>query len=136
LNGDQTQNTLNVAPTIPLAQANNFVVFSGVHSAGGTLSVDVSGATNTLAGHVDGYASVNGFQLQLVSLDPPTNKVTLVSTPGAGNSSLTLNWTQGILQTATNLNGPWSAVYAPAPYTATVVTTNRAQFYRVKVTVP
>jgi hypothetical protein len=130
LHGDQTNNTINVSGANVLSQGNNFVLFTNVHVSGGTLNVGVSpyapahGGGNT-------ETDINGVQLQLVSLDVPAPTVTLNSTFTSANKSLALTWPQGILQTATNLLGPWTPIYVPSPITVT--TTNAAQFYRVEV---
>jgi hypothetical protein len=131
LNGDQTAGTVNAPPILPLQQGVNFVVFNSVHVSGGTLNVDVKPTTPVPSHDPNGEADVNGAQIQLVSYDVPAPTVTLNSTFTSTNKSLTLTWPQGILQTATNLLGPWTPINAPAPITVT--TTNAAQFYRVKV---
>lgn len=137
LNGDQTKSTVNAAPAVPLAEGNNFVLFTGVHVSGGTLNVDV-GPTSPVPTHdPNTEADINAAQLQLVSLDVPAPTVTLTSqyTPanGSTNGTLTLSWTEGMLETATNLLGPWTTIYAPSPITITMTMTNAVQFYRVKV---
>ena len=126
INGNQTASTVNgsVVPSAgALALGDNFVVFSNVHISGGSLKVDLS------ANAPSTEADINGAQLQLVNYDSPAPSVTLSNT--VAGSSMSLNWSQGILQTATNLLGPWTPIYAPSP--VTVSTTNAAQFYRVKI---
>jgi hypothetical protein len=130
LNGDQTKTTINASGTSVLSQGDNLVVFTGVHVSGGTLNVDV-GPNPVAHGGGNTEADVNAAQLQLVSLDVPAPTVTVNSTFTSTNKSLTLTWPQGILQTATNLLGPWTPIYVPSPITMT--TTNAAQFYRVEV---
>jgi len=131
LNGDQTLGTVNASPIAPLNQAVNFVVFSNVHVSGGTLNVDV-GPTSPVPSHnPNAEADINGAQLQLVSYDVSAPTVTLTNT--VSGSALNLNWSQGILQTATNLLGPWTPIYAPAPITVPITQTNAAQFYRVRI---
>ena len=130
LHGDQTKSTIDVSGVNVLSQGDNFVVFTGVHVSGGTLNVGVG--PNPLAhGGGNTEADINGAQIQLVSLDVPAPTVTLNSTFTSSNKSLTLTWPQGILQTATNLLGPWTPIYVPSPITVT--TTNAARFYRVEV---
>ena len=131
LHGDQTAGTVNASPILPLQQGVNFVVFNSVHVSGGTLNVDVKPTTPVPSHDPNGEADVNGAQIQLVSYDVPVPTVTLNSTFTSTNKSLSLNWTQGILQTATNLLGTWTPIYVPSPITVT--TTNATQFYRVKV---
>ena len=128
LNGDQTKSTMNAAPSAPLAEGSSFVVFSNIHASGGTLNVDV-GPNPDAHGGGNTDADINAAQLQLVSLDTPPPSITINST--VNGSSMALSWTQGILQTSTNLSGPWTPIYAPSPITAT--TTNATQFFRVKV---
>jgi hypothetical protein len=130
LNGDQTKTTINASGTSVLSQGDNLVVFTGVHVSGGTLNVDV-GPNPVAHGGGNTEADINAAQLQLVSLDVPAPTVTVNSTFTSTNKSLTLTWPQGILQTATNLLGPWTPIYVPSPITMT--TTNAAQFYRVEV---
>jgi hypothetical protein len=131
LNGDQTAGTVNASPILPLQQGVNFVLFNNVHASGGTLNVDVQPTSPVPAHNPNGEADVNGAQLQLVSYDIPAPNVTLTNT--VSGSSMTLNWSQGILQTTTNLLGPWTSIYAPAPVTVAVTKTNTTQFYRVKI---
>jgi len=139
LNGDQTNSTLNstannVVPNQQLNEGDNFVLFSNVHASGGTLTVDIDPNPNAHGGG-NTEADFNGAQIQLVSYDVPAPSVTLSSTYAPATStnaaSLRVTWPQGILQTATNLLGPWTPVYAPSPITAS--TTNTAQYFRVEV---
>jgi hypothetical protein len=126
-NGDQTAGTVNASPIVPLQQGNNFVVFTNVHVSGGTLSVDVLPTPVVPKYNPNTEADFNGAQIQLVSLDSPP--VFLTNSVSGGN--LTLNWSQGTLQTATNLLGPWTDIASPSP--VSVGTTNKEQFFRVKV---
>jgi PKD repeat protein len=67
VNGDQTGSTAeSTHSTDALSEGVNFVTFTGVHVAGGTLNVDVSGNVAT-----GGSAIIEGAQIQLVSYDPP-----------------------------------------------------------------
>lgn len=66
VNGDQTGSTAEATHTTDaLSEGVNFVTFTGVHVAGGTLNVDVSGNVAT-----GGSAIIEGAQIQLVSYDP------------------------------------------------------------------
>jgi PKD repeat protein len=66
-NGDQTKSTAEAThSTDALSEGVNFVTFTGVHVAGGTINVDVSGNVDT-----GGSAIIEGAQIQLVSYDPP-----------------------------------------------------------------
>jgi hypothetical protein len=130
-NGDQTASTVNGSPILPLQNGVNFVVFTNVHSVGGTLNVDVFPTSPVPTHNPNGEADFNGAQIQLVSFDVPPPTVALKSS--LSGSNMTLNWSEGILQTATNLLGPWTPIYSPSPATVPIVTTNSAQFYRVRV---
>jgi len=48
-------------------------------------------------------------------------------------SNLTLTWSQGLLQSSTNLLGPWTFIYEPSPVTVPITHTNSAQYFRVQV---
>ena len=125
VNGNQTNSTACPTPLDALSAGVNFVTFTHVHIAG-KLDVDVLANVD-----VGGAAIIEGAQLQLVSYDISPPAVTLNSTFTSTNRSLSLTWPQGILQTATNLLGPWTPIYVPSPITVT--TTNAARFYRVEV---
>ncbi|HXS69862.1 MAG TPA: hypothetical protein VN761_13540, partial [Candidatus Polarisedimenticolia bacterium] len=127
-NGDQSAGTVNVSPIVPLQQGNNFVVFTNVHVSGGTLNVDVLPTPSVPKYPSNTEADFNGAQIQLVSLDAGS-QVFLTNSVSGGN--LTLNWSQGTLQTATNLFGPWTDITSAPP--VSVGTTNKEQFFRVKV---
>jgi hypothetical protein len=129
LNGNQTNSTVNAAPETALAEGVNFVIFTNVHVSGGTLTVDVDPNSPLPTHNPNTEADINGAQLQLVSYDVAPPAVTLGQT--ATGSSLALSWTEGILQTATNLMGPWTPVYSPSPISVTM--TNSTQFFRVQV---
>ena len=134
--GDQIASTVNASPILPLQQGVNFVLISNVHAVGGTLNVDILPTSPVPTHDPNGEADFNGVQIQLVSYDLPAPTVTLnVSATNnvSGGSSLTLSWPEGILQTSTNLLGPWTPVNLPSPLTVPVTATNSAQFYRVKV---
>jgi len=128
-NGDQTQSTVNQSPIVPLAVGVNTVLFTNVQVSGGTLNVDVLPNTPLPTHDPNTEADINAAQLQLVSYATTPPAVTLGL---SGNSpALTLSWPQGILQTATNVLGPWTPLYSPSP--VSVGTTNMDQFFRVKV---
>jgi hypothetical protein len=131
LNGDQSAATVNASPIVPLQQGNNFVVFSNVHVSGGTLNVDVLPTPVVPKYNPNGEADFNGAQIQLVSLDAVQPPVTLSATFNGTNLSLT--WPQGILQSSTNLLGPWTPVFTSSPATVPVSNTNSVQLYRVQV---
>jgi hypothetical protein len=109
----------------------NFVLFNNVHASGGTLNVDVQPTSPVPSHDPNGEADVNGAQLQLVSYDIPAPTVMLTNT--VSGSSMTLNWSQGILETTTNLLGSWTSIYAPAPIALPITKTNATQFYRVRI---
>jgi PKD repeat protein len=70
VNGNQTKSTLNTTPETALAQGNNFVLFTHVHVAGGTLTVDINPNPSAHGGG-NTEADFNAVQIQLVSYDPP-----------------------------------------------------------------
>jgi hypothetical protein len=139
VNGNQTNSTAQASPTTDaLAAGLNFCTFSNVHVFGGQLNVDVL-ANAAVAGSAP---CMEGAQLQLVSYDnPPTNSVAVSGTYVSTNKTMTLSWPAGTLQTATNLLGPWTSVYAQPPGLSgalgttpyAVTTTNGTQFFRVEV---
>jgi hypothetical protein len=134
-NGDQTASTINASPIVPLQQGVNFVVIPNVHAVGGTLNVDILPTSPVPTHNPNGEADFNGVQIQLVSYDVPAPTVVLngsMTNNGAGSSSMTLSWSQGVLQTSTNILGPWTGVNLPSPLTVPV-NTNSGQFFRVKV---
>jgi len=133
LNGNQTGSTVNGSngAETALSVGDNVALFTNVHVSGGTLTVDIDANTPLPTHDPNTEADFNAVQLQLVSYDVPTPTVSVGGAYSAANHSLTVSWPQGILQTATNLRGPWTSVYAPSPVTFT--TTNTVQFYRVKV---
>jgi hypothetical protein len=134
-NGNQTAGTINAAPDLPLIQGVTFVVMSHVHVAGGTLLVNVFPTSPTPDHNPQLEADFSGAQIQLVSYDVPAPKVVLTNSMsfGVGSSTMTLSWPEGILQTSTNVLGPWTPINLPSPITVPVTKTNPAQFYRVKV---
>jgi len=126
LNGNQTGSTADTtAGEQGLAEGVNFVVFTGVHISG-QLNVDVD--ANAALGDT---ADISGAQLQLVSYDTPAPSVPLNS--AVSGSNLTLTWSQGLLQSSTNLLGPWTFIYEPSPVTVPITHTNSAQYFRVQV---
>jgi hypothetical protein len=133
LNGNQTGSTVNGSngAETALSVGDSVALFTNVHVGGGTLTVDIDANTPLPTHDPNTEADFNAVQLQLVSYDVPTPTVSVAGAYSAGNHGLTVSWPQGILQTATNLQGPWTPVYAPSPVTFT--TTNAAQYYRVQV---
>jgi hypothetical protein len=133
VNGNQTLGLANATPETALAQGNNVALFTNVHVGGGTLVVDVDPTGTTVSNPSGGNteADINAAQLQLISYDSPAPSIMLNSAFTATNSTLTVTWPEGILQTATNLLGPWTPVYAPSPITIT--TTNAVRFFRAQV---
>lgn len=130
-NGDQSAGTVNGNPILPLQQGVNFVVMSNVHVAGGTLFVDIKPTSPVPTHDPNGEADFNGVQLQLVSYDAPLPSYPVSYTYNPATRSMSLNWSQGILETATNVLGPWTPIYSPAPLVITA--TNAAQFFRTQV---
>lgn len=128
-NGDQTQSTVNASPIVPLAVGVNTVLFTNVQVVGGALSVDVFPNSPLPTHNPNTEADINAAQLQLVSYATVPPVVTL--NQSFSGSTFTLSWPQGVLQTATNLFGPWTPISSPSP--VSVVTTNKDQFFRVKV---
>jgi len=108
------------------SQGGNSELFTNVQVAGGTLSVSVGGAGGEY------NANINGAQLQLISYaaSASTNSLEFSVT----NKSMTFTFPEGSLQTATNLLGPWVSIPDPSP--ATVVITNKIQFFRLKIPAP
>ncbi len=136
-NGDQSASTINTSTILPLQQGVNFVVLSNVHSSGGTLDVDIKPTTPVPSHDPNGEADFNGVQIQLVSYDvpPPTvvlNKSVTYNAGGAA-TSMSLSWTEGILETSTSLYGPWTPIYSLSPITVTIDQNTPEKFYRVKV---
>jgi hypothetical protein len=129
LNGDQTTSTVNASPIVPLNQGVNFALFTNVHVSGGNLYIDVLPNSPLPSHSVNTEADFNAVQLQLVSYDVAAPPVYL--TNGVSGTNLTLNWPQGVLQSATNLLGPWTTIVGPSP--ATVPLTNSDQFFRIQV---
>jgi len=85
-NGNQTNSTAEATHTTDaLSEGVNFVTFTNVHVAGGTLNVDVFGNADT-----GGSAIIEGAQIQLVSYDPPVAAFT--GTPTNGTPPLTVNF--------------------------------------------
>lgn len=129
VNGDQTNSTSSPSPvTDALSQGVNFVVFTNVYVTNGVLNVDVNPNTNA---NSTASAVIQAAQLQLVSYAVAPAPVRVTGRYVVTNKNLTVTWPQGILQTATNLVGPWTPIYAPSPVTVTA--TNGTQFFRTQV---
>jgi hypothetical protein len=119
-NGVQSVSTYNTQDAF-FSQGDNTELFTNVQVAGGTLVVGFS------TSHIE--SSFNGAQLQLISYSPTISSIYL--TNSFANNVLTLNWPEGVLQTSTNLHGPWLNIDVPPPIN--VNTTNAAQFFRLKL---
>jgi hypothetical protein len=142
INGNQTNSTAEATPTTDALSAGvNFVTFANVYITNGLLNVDVL-ANAAVAGSA---ACIEGAQLQLVSYDSSAPHVTVTGryTPKTTTtpSTIALNWSQGILQTTTNLLAPWTLINTQPPALSgalgtaayTVTFTNGIQFFRVQV---
>jgi hypothetical protein len=130
-NGVQDASTDNIQALF-FEQGDNSVLFTNVQVAGGTLLVNIQG--NPGADPVNGNSqngTFNGAQLQLISYSPTISDVSLSSTYSLATHTLTLTWSEGVLQSSTNLNGQWKDITDPSP--VTINTTNNAQFFRLKV---
>ena len=103
------------------SQGGNSALFTNVGVSGGTLLVNVGGSGGEY------NANINGAQLQLISYATTVTNIPL--TYSVTGNALTLSWAEGILQTATNLLGPWVDIADPSP--VTVSTTNKVQFFRI-----
>jgi hypothetical protein len=116
-------------PSTYFSQGGNTELFTNVQVSGGTLLVNigVNSSADNPGNHYD--ATFNGAQLQLVSYSTSISGISLGSV--YSNGSLTLTWTEGALQTATNITGPWTDIVDPSPIT--VSTTNQSQFFRLKI---
>jgi hypothetical protein len=121
-NAVQTAGTANDQDTF-FSQNGNSSLFTNVVVEGGTLVVNVG--NDAISGSYN--ATINGAQLQLISYAPSAsdNSITYAVT----NNTMTLTWPEGVLQTATNLAGPWVAMPDLSPIT--VSTTNTSQFFRL-----
>jgi hypothetical protein len=123
-NGDQTATLANHQDNY-FSPGDNSWLFTNVQIAGGTLLTDV--------GQYNGEAEFNGLQLQLLSYAPGESSMVLTNSYNSAAHSLTLSWSEGTLQTATSLLGPWTNVTVTPPFTYTVSTTGTKQFYRLKL---
>lgn len=124
-NGEVTNASLNNVQNAFFAPGDNSVVFNNIQVSGGTLDVSFANSTSVNGG---GNGAFNGAQLQLIGFagDVSTQRL---SAAASGNQ-LTLTWSQGVLQTAASITGPWTDVNVPSP---TVVTmTNGQQYFRLR----
>jgi hypothetical protein len=131
---EYTVNTTNGPLSAPVAndqtlyfsQGGNCELFTNVTVAGGTLSVNVGGSGGEY------NANINGAQLQLIryAASASTNSLAYSVT----NNSMTFTFSEGSLQTATKLFGPWVSIPDPSP--VTLVITNSSQFFRLKFPAP
>ncbi len=122
-NGDQTEVAVNASDTA-FTPFDNSLLFTNVMVSGGTLLVDI--AQNK------GEAEFNGAQLQLLSYSATitTNSPSVLL--NTTNGTATVSWSQGIIQTSTNVTGPWTSLLVPSPISVNT-TTNSHQFFRLKV---
>ena len=123
-NGDQTATLINAQDGY-FSPGDNSWLFTNVVVSGGTLLTDI--------GQYNGEAEFCGVQLQLVSYASSASAVTLTNTYVGTSQTLTLSWPEGVLQTSTNLAGPWTSVVQAPPFTYSVSTTNAAQFFRLSI---
>ncbi len=123
-NGDQA-GTLANAQDGYFSPGDNSWLFTNVQVAGGTLLTDI--------GQNRGEAEFNGVQLQLLSYASTINSTVLTNSYDRVGKTLTFSWPEGVLQTATNMAGPWSTIIQAPPFTYTAPTTNSARFFRLKV---
>ena len=123
-NGDQSATLANHQDGY-FSQGDNSYLFTDVQIAGGTLLTDVGDYLNE--------AEFNGLQLQLVAYAPGESLTVLTNSYSSASQSMTLSWSQGTLQTAASLLGPWTSVTVAPPFTFTASTTGTNQFFRLKL---
>jgi hypothetical protein len=104
---------------------DNSMLFTNLVVTGGTLLTDIDPSV--------GGAEFNGVQLQLMSHSSTIDSIILTNVYDSASQTLTLTWPEGILQTTTNLLGPWSSILQAPPLTYTVSTTNSARFFRLTI---
>jgi hypothetical protein len=97
---------------------------------------DPNNVTRTFNGDVDevavfNYALTPSQVFNLYNGVSPNPGVRLTLQRSGAN--LTLGWSQGVLQEATSLAGPWSPVNGAAAPSHTVTTSGPMKFYRVRV---
>jgi hypothetical protein len=69
----------------------------------------------------------------LVAYAPGESLTVLTNSYSSASQSMTLSWSQGTLQTAASLLGPWTSVTVAPPFTFTASTTGTNQFFRLKL---
>jgi hypothetical protein len=110
------------------AEGDNYVLFNDVVAdATGTITVTYVADTNNISGF-SGEAPFDGFQA--VRIAPPQ-----MSAQKQGNSNEVVSWSPsiGVLQSATNVLGPYSTILgATSPYT-NAISGVPYQFFRVNV---
>ena len=122
LNYSGTLNVQNLGGT--LAAGQSFQLFNAGSYTGNFSSISLPVLNAGLAWNANNLA--NGI-LSVIAVSPAE---TLAITNSA-TSPMQLNWAYGILQSATNLLGPYSDVSnSSSPYT--IAMTNGQQFYRVR----
>jgi len=120
-NGTQTLTAVNQQDK-HFSPGDNTLLFSNVEIDGGTL-------TTAMSHTVGNNTPFNGVQLQLVSYDSSISDISLSAT--VNNNTITFTWPEGVLQSATNVTGPWTTIATPPPYSVT--TTGARQFFRLRL---
>jgi hypothetical protein len=122
VNGTQTLSAVNQQAS-HFSPGDNTLLFTNVEIDGGTLTTTL---TTTVSGNSPEF---NGLQLQLVSYDSSITNITLGTS--VTNNTITFTWPEGVLQSATNVTGPWTSIVTTPPYTVT--TTGARQFFRLRL---
>jgi hypothetical protein len=110
------------------APDDNTALFTDIQATNGILTVTMTTAVNN--------PDFCGLQLQLVSYDESVSDMSVmyavtnvVSESNVTNSAMTLTWSEGSLQIAPNVAGPWVTIPGQSP--VTVITTNTQQYFRL-----
>lgn len=109
-----------------------------VESHGGTwfLGNDTDGATRTFTGSIDDAAIFNyaltPAQLQQLNFAGSAGAPVILTIERSGTNVI-LTWSRGVLQSASSVNGPYSAVTPAPPSPYPVPATAPQQYYRVLV---
>jgi len=112
----------NLAGT--LAPGDSFKLFNAGSYAGNFAAVVLPPLNAGLAWNTNG---LTGGVLSIISVAPPET----IDITGLGGDQLQLNWSYGMLQSATNIAGPYQDI-TNASSPCTIPTTNARQFYRVR----